>query len=157
MSEDTVLRGHEVFAHLNVDEISRLSTFSSTEEFCDRDIIFECNQAASHIYLLMEGLVYLQLPADPAEFNLTVLRVEKGELFGISPLLNSARYTLTAQCFKDTKVLSIEAESFRELLRVNCPAGMHVMNRVAHIYFTRYIELIKRLQNVMGQITLTTG
>ena len=41
MSGDTVLRGHEVFAALNIDEMSRLSTFSSMEEFSERDIIFQ--------------------------------------------------------------------------------------------------------------------
>ena len=152
MSNDMILRGHEVFASLNVDEIDQLSTFSSTKEFKDREIIFEYNQASSHIYLLMEGVVYLQLPVNPPEFSLTISKVEKGELFGISPLLKSPHYTSTARCFKDTKVLSIDANPFRELLRSNCPVGMDIMNHVAQVYFTRYIDLLTRLQNVMGQI-----
>ena len=154
MSNDMILRGHEVFASLNVDEMNDLSTFSSRWEFKDREIIFDYNQTALHIYLLMEGEVYLQLPVNPPEFSLPISKVEKGELFGISPMLKSPRYTLTAQCFKDTKVLAIEAAPFHELLRLNCPAGLDIINRVAHIYFTRYIDLLKRFQNVVGQATL---
>ena len=152
MSNDMILRGHEVFASLNVDEMNKVSTFSSTKEFKDRETIFEYNQAGSHIYLLMEGVVCLQLPVNPPEFGLTISKVEEGELFGISPLLKSPHYTSTARCFKDTKVLSIEANPFRELLRSNCRVGMDIFNHVAHIYFTRYIDLLTRLQNVVGHI-----
>ena len=154
MSNDTVLRGHEVFASLNVNEMDELSSFSSAEQFKEGEIIFKHNQVGTHVYLLMEGVVYLQLPVNPPEFSLTISKVEKGELFGISPLLNLSHYTSMARCFTDTKALVIAAEPFRELLRSNCPVGLDVANRVAHIYFTRYIDLLKRLQNVVNQTTL---
>ena len=154
MSIDTMLKGHELFASLNVDEMNQLSSFSFVKEFKANDTIFEYNQPSSHFYMLMEGLVYLQLPANPPEFNFTISKVKKGELFGISPLLKSQRYTSTAQCYKDTKVLSVEAKPFNEMLQVNCRAGMNIINRVAHIYFTRYVDVIKRLQDMVNQVTL---
>ena len=113
--------------------------------------IFESNQAASHFYILMDGLVYLQLPGNQPEFSIPISRVEKGELFGISSLLKSPRYTSTAQCYKNTKVLAVEAKPFGELLRQNCRVGVDIIARVADIYFTRYLNIIKRLQNVVGQ------
>ncbi|MFC1561645.1 cyclic nucleotide-binding domain-containing protein [candidate division KSB1 bacterium] len=154
MSNDMILKGHDLFASLNVNEMHKLSSFSSVKEFKKHEMVFEYNQSGSHFYILMEGLVYLQLPANPPEFNLTLSKIQKGELFGISPLLKSPRYTSSAQCFKDAKVLSVEAKPFRNLLQMNCSAGMDIINRVAHIYFTRYLDLITRLQNVVGQITL---
>jgi signal-transduction protein with cAMP-binding, CBS, and nucleotidyltransferase domain len=154
MSIDMMLKGHDLFASLNVDEINQLSTFSSVKEFKADETIFEYNQPSSHFYMLMEGLVYLQLPVNPQDFRFAISKVERGELFGISSLLKSLRYTSTAQCFEDTKVLSIEAKPFRELLQLNCPAGLDIINQVAHIYFTRYLDVIKRLQDVVSQITL---
>ena len=154
MSNNMMLKGHEMFASLNVDEINQLSTFSSVKEFKADETIFEYNQASSHFYMLMEGLVYLQLPVNPQDFRFAISKVEKGELFGISSLLKSQRYTSTAQCFEDTKALSIEAKPFRELLQLNCPAGLDIINQVANIYFTRYLDVIKRLQDVVSQITL---
>jgi len=154
MSIDMMLKGHELFASLNVDEINQLSTFSSVKEFKANEIIFEYNQASTHFYMMMEGLVYLQLPVNPRDFRFAISKVEKGELFGISSLLKSLRYTSTAQCYEDTKVLSIEAKPFRRLLQLNCPAGLNIINQVAHIYFTRYLDLVRRLQDVVGQITL---
>jgi signal-transduction protein with cAMP-binding, CBS, and nucleotidyltransferase domain len=154
MSIDMMLKGHELFASLNVDEINQLSTFSSVKEFKADETIFEYNQPSSHFYMLMEGLVYLQLPVNPQDFRFAISKVEKGELFGISSLLKSLRYTSTAQCHEDTKALSIEAKPFRELLQLNCLAGLDIINQVAHIYFTRYLDVIKRLQDVVSQITL---
>lgn len=150
MSNEMILKGHDVFASLNVDEINKLSTFSSVKEFRTGDIIFEDNQAASHFYILMEGSVYLQLPANLPEFNVPISKIEEGEMFGISPLLKSPHYTLTARCYKDTKVLAVEAQPFRELLLQNCRVGVDIVTRVAHIYFTRYLDLIRRFQNLVG-------
>ena len=150
MINDMILKGHDLFGSLNVDEIDRVSTFSSVKEFGKGDIIFESDLAATHFYILMDGLVYLQLPGDLPEFSIPISRVEKGELFGISPLLGSPRYTSTAQCYKDTKVLEVEAAAFRELLQQNASAGLGIITRVGHIYFTRYLGLVRRLQRVAG-------
>jgi signal-transduction protein with cAMP-binding, CBS, and nucleotidyltransferase domain len=154
MSIDMVLKGHDLFASLNVDEMNQLSTFSSVKEFRADETIFEYNQPSSHFYMMMEGLVYLQLPVNPQDFRFAISKVKKGELFGISSLLKSVRYTATAHCHEDTKSLSIEAKPFRELLQLNCPAGLEIINQVAHIYFTRYLDVIKRLQDVASQVTL---
>jgi CRP-like cAMP-binding protein len=149
-----ILKGHDLFKSLNVDERQALSEISSVKEFKKGEIIFKYKQAVSHFYILMSGEVYLQLPADHPEFNLPVSKVEKGELFGLSPLLKSPRYTLTAQCFKATKALAVEAKPFREMLRSDSNAGLDILNQVAHIYFMRYLDLIKRLHSVVGQVTL---
>ena len=154
MSIDTILRGHELFASLNVDEMNELSTFSSVKDYLTDEKIFDYDSPSTHFYMLMEGLVYLQLPVDPDDSRFAISKIEKGELFGISSLLKSERYTSTALCHEDTKVLSIEAKPFRDLLQLNCPAGLDIMSKVAYIYFTRYLEVIKKLQDVVSQITV---
>jgi signal-transduction protein with cAMP-binding, CBS, and nucleotidyltransferase domain len=154
MSIDMMLKGHELFASLNVDEIRQLSTFSSVKEFKADETIFEYNQASTHFYMLMDGLVYLQLPVDPEDSRFAISKIDKGELFGISSLLKSERYTSTALCHEDTKAMSIEAKPFRDLLQLNCSAGMDIINKVAHIYFTRYLDIVKKLQDVVNQITV---
>lgn len=150
MSDNLILKGHDVFASLTVEEVDMLSTFSSVKDYREREIIFETNQAASHFYILMDGLVYLQLSGKIPEFNMPIAKVEEGELFGISPLLKSPRYTLSALSYKETKALAVEAKPFRELLQQNYLAGLDIVTRVANIYFARYLDLVKRFQNVVG-------
>ena len=154
MSIDMMLKGHKLFESLNVDEMNQLSTFSSVKEFKANETIFEYNKPSSHFFMLMEGSVYLQLPVKPQDLRFAISKVEKGELFGISSLLKSEKYTSTAQCHQNTKVLSVEAKPFRKLLELNCPAGMDIINQVAQIYFTRYLDVIKKLQDVVSQITV---
>ncbi len=154
MSNDTIVRGHELFASLNPDEINSLSSFSSVKQLAGGETIFEFNQAASRFYMMMEGQIYLELPASAPEFSVPISRVERGELFGISPLLDSPRYTSAARCYEKTKVMAIEAAPFRELLRTNCPAGLDIINKVARIYFARYIDVIRRLQDALGPVSL---
>ncbi|MFH1861478.1 MAG: cyclic nucleotide-binding domain-containing protein [bacterium] len=151
---DTTLKGHELFRSLSVEEVNQISKFSSVKDFQVGDLIFEYGKPSSHVYMLMEGRLYLQLPANPPEFSFAISRIEIGELFGLSPLLDSPRYTATAKCYSSVKTLSIEAKPLRELLQKNHTIGFTVINQVAHIYFTRYIDLLRRLQEVVGQISL---
>lgn len=153
MKSSTILKGHDIFANLNVDEINKMSHFSSEKKYKKGEMIFQFGKPSSHFYILLDGEVFLQIPSNPPEFKLAVSKVAKGELFGISPLLDSPKYTLTALCFKNARVLSVESKPFLKMLRENSSAGLTINNQVAHIYFHRYLDLIQRLQNVMGQIT----
>ncbi len=154
MGIDRVIKGHDLFRSLTVDEAHRISDFSSMKKFQPDEFIFKHGGKGSHVYMLMEGTVYLRLPAIPPEFSFIISKIEKGELFGLSPLLDSPRYTASAQCMEPTEVLSIDAKAFRDILLSNCPVGFDIINRVAHIYFTRYIEVLKSIQGVLGQISL---
>ena len=118
------------------------------------EVIFKYDDAAAHVYMLMAGSIYLRLPANLHGFSLVISKIEKGELFGLSPLLDSQRFTATAQCIEDTEVLSIEAGPFRELLKKNCLVGFNMMNLVGRIYFTRYIDVLKNLQDAVSRISL---
>ncbi len=154
MTTETIVRGHELFSSLSPDEIDMLSTFSSRKTYAEGETLFEFNQSASHFFMLMKGLVYLELPANPPEFSVAISKVEKGELFGISPLLDSRRYTCAARCYEPSKVLSVEAAPFRRLLRTNRTAGLDIINKVARIYFARYIDMIRRLQDAVSPVSL---
>lgn len=154
MIVDKVLRGHELFSALTVNEIHQLSNFATEKEYKAGECIFEYNKATSHFYMLKEGDVYLLLPANPPEFSFAISKIDKGELFGLSSLLNSPRYTSTAKCYSAVKVLSIEAKHFRQILNANCPAGLDIINRVAGIYYVRYLNVLKKLQDVVSQVSL---
>jgi len=154
MSIDRMLKGHDLFRSLTVEEANQLSGFSSVKKYEANETVFKYNGLGLHVYMLMEGSVYLRLPASPPDFSFVISKIEKGELFGLSPLLGSERYTAAAECSKASEVLSIEAKPFRELLQKNCPVGFQIMSQVADIYFTRYISVLKNLQGVVNQIPL---
>ena len=128
MGIDRVLKGHDIFRLLSVEEANQISGFSTVKKCSKDDRVFDYNDPASHVYMLMKGAIYLRLPANQPDFSFIISKVEKGELFGLSPLLDSPRYTSTAQCTEDTEVLSIEARPLRELLK-----GNSLVNQAVHM------------------------
>jgi len=154
MSIGGLLKGHDLFGALSVEDVDRISRISSVKDFEAGEAIFANNGRGTHIYLLLEGRVHLRIPTDPEEVSIVASRVEKGEIFGLSPMLGSPRYTSSAHCQVRSSVLAIEAKPLRDLLQSNCTAGFQIMNRVAHVYFERYINVLKNLQAIVNQIPL---
>jgi len=157
MTVAKILQGHELLKNLTMEEVDRISKFSERKKYKENDTIFLHEAEAAHVYILLEGRVLLRLPAKPDDFRIVIARIEEGELFGLSPLLGSAKYTSEAQCARDTEVLAIEAHKLRELLQADCLAGFYIMNEVAQAYFTRYVELLGRLQGIVTQIPVSTS
>ena len=157
MSVANILQGHELLKNLTMEEVDRINKFSERKKFEKNDTIFLHEADADQTYILLQGRVHLRLPAKPDEFRMVIASIEEGELFGLSPLLGSAKYTAEAQCAEASEVLAIDARELRGLLQADCLAGFYIMNEVAQAYFTRYIELLGRLQGIITQIPVSTS
>jgi CRP-like cAMP-binding protein len=152
MSVTKMLKGHELFRSLSFEEVEKISSFSGLKEFRKDENVFTSGVVGSHFFVLQEGRVNLRLPADAHEASLVVGRIEKGDIFGLAPLLGAGRHTTTAQCAEPCKVLAIPVEPLRELLEQNSLVGLQIMTVAAQAYFTRYIETLNRVQKVINEI-----
>jgi CRP-like cAMP-binding protein len=157
MSVANILQGHELLKNLTMEEVERINRFSERRNYGKNETIFRHGEDAAFTYILLSGHVLLRLPSKPDEFRIVISSVEEGEMFGLSPLLGSAKYTAEAQCSVASEVLSIDAAEFRKLLQADCLAGFYIMNEVAQTYFTRYVELLGRLQGIVTQIPVSTS
>ncbi|MGA9753062.1 MAG: cyclic nucleotide-binding domain-containing protein [Acidobacteriota bacterium] len=151
MSVKTLLVGHELFKSLPVHEVERISGFASARSMDKGETIYRHDGKASHAFVLLEGRVRLLLPAHTGETNLSVGRVEKGELFGIAPLLGMDRYTTTAVCDAASSILALEAGPLLKVLREYPAVEARVMQTVARAYLSRYEILLARLQVILNQ------
>lgn len=154
MSIEGMLRGHDLFGALAVEEVHQISEVSLHKRYEKNQTIFEHHQEGQHVFLLLEGTVYLRLPSEIPEFSIVVSKIVKGELFGLSPLLGSSSYTTAAQSAARSDVLVIKAKPFRQLLQSNATTGFNIMSQVAQVYFNRYLNLLNSLQGVVNQIPL---
>ena len=152
MSVTRMLKGHEPFQSLSFEEVDKISTFSGIKDFGKDENVFTSGGVGSHFFVLQEGHVNLRLPADAHEASLVVGRIEKGDLFGLAPLLDAGRHRTTAHCPEPCRILAIEAKPLRELLEENPLVGLHIMRAVAQVYFTRYVETLRRIQSVINEI-----
>jgi CRP-like cAMP-binding protein len=152
MSVTKMLKGHQLFQSLSFEEVDRINSFSGLKEFGKDEGVFKSGTSGSHFFVLQEGCVNLRLPAHAHEASIVVGRIEKGDIFGLAPLLGAGRHTTTAQCAEPCKVLAIEATPLRQLLEQNSLVGLHIMRVVAQAYFTRYVETLQRVQKVINEI-----
>ena len=157
MSVASILQGHELLKNLTMEEVDRISKFSERKKFKKNATVFLHEADAAHTYILLKGRVLLRLPAKPDEFRILIGSIDEGELFGLSPLLGSAKYKAEAQCTEPSEVLAIDAKELRGLLQADCLAGFYIMNEVAQVYFNRYNELLGRLQGIVTQIPVSAS
>jgi len=152
MSVTKMLKGHELFQSLSFEDVDKISNFSGVKDLRKDEVVFTSGGVGTHFFVLLEGIVNLRLPADAHEASLVVGRIEKGDIFGLAPLLGAGRHKTTAQCAEPCRVLSIEAEPLRKLLEESPFVGIHVMRMAAEAYFTRYVETLRRVQKVINEI-----
>ena len=152
MSVSTLLKGNELFQSLTFEEVDAISNFSGVKDFQRDENVFASGAAGSHFFVLQEGRINLRLPAEAHEASLVVMRLSKGDIFGLAPLLRTGNHRTTAQCATDCKVLAVEAEPLRALLDQNLVAGLHIMRLVARMYFVRYVETLSGVQKAINDI-----
>ena len=154
MSNERMIKAHDLFQSLTPDELVRVNEFSTVRKCQPTDVIFRAGDTGTHVFIVVEGMVQLLLPATSTEVGLVLGRAEQGDLFGISPLLGSSTYTLSAQASRLTEVLAVEVKPLKNLLLANSNVGFDVMQSVSRTYFNRYIELTRRLQKIVAQLPL---
>jgi CRP-like cAMP-binding protein len=90
-------------------------------------MIFEENQPATALYLLMEGSVTLCIMAgsegDKKPSHLHVGDINPGEPFGISAMLAGETYTSCAQATAKSRVLKVDADELKKLMAAKPSLG----------------------------------
>jgi len=150
MNVTKMIKGHDLFRSFDFDDIARLSDFTRQLNYGKGDLIYRSGQEGAHFYVVLKGRVNLKLASDDNESNLVVGRMEKGDIFGMSPLLGFNRFTTSAACATECQILAVEIEPFKALLTGNQQVHLNVMNTIARAYFSRYIETLKRSQNTLS-------
>jgi CRP-like cAMP-binding protein len=153
MSVSNMLKGHDLFRSLTPKEMERVSSVSSPKSFRKGEAVHQDDGFATHIFVLLEGEVQLRLPSHPGDAGVPVGKATAGEIFGIAPLLGAQRYTATATCLTSCEVLAIEAAPLKDVLDRNPQAALAMTAAVARSYYSRYLNLLKRLHGVVGQLT----
>jgi CRP-like cAMP-binding protein len=154
MSVSTMIKGYDLFRSLPVESVDRISRFSSLKKYQKGETVYKPDIPATHLFMLVSGLVCLRLPAQNDEFGMIVSRIEPPYLFGLAPLMGGERYTVTAECVQNCEVLAMEAKPLQAMLKENLQVGYLVMSAVAKAYSERYMELLKRLQGILNQISM---
>lgn len=138
------LRGHEVFSLLSPREIEQLAEASGVMHLTQGEKVYSDGLPATHLFVLIKGRVELTRPVH-GKAGFLVDDIAAGGMFGVSPLAGLQRYILDATCVEDSEVLKIEVAPLRAVLEGNLVAGYAIAQKVAQIFFRRYVNAMERI------------
>jgi CRP-like cAMP-binding protein len=143
MNKKDFLKQNVYFQELDEIALDELSQLCKEETYKARSVIFRQGESARKFYLVEEGVVSFRIEAIGG--TLTTV-IERGDLFGWASLVEPYRYTATALSIKDAKVLTIEANPFKnEFLQRDFKFAFNFMNRLVRV-------ISRRLDDCRGQL-----
>ena len=120
MISPELLRRYPFFGFLDATQLKAVAMLSEEVEFEKDTTVFETDQSAEALYVMVEGSIDLNYKVvdrdDPKivkEFFISELN--PGDIFGLSALLEPYRHTMTAKVLAPSKVIRIEASGLRAL------------------------------------------
>jgi CRP-like cAMP-binding protein len=150
------LERHEVFQFLRPDELEVISEAAEVVELRTGETVYRKGARADHFYIVLDGQVSLRLPGK-AGVNIQIDELTTGDMFGSCVCFQLDRYSLTAQCTRDTRLLKIRSATLKELMDRDLPMGYAIQTQISRIYFSRYIDTMKKLQSIVMNLPIETA
>lgn len=138
-----VLRNMPFLQEVSDDLIAKLAESAKIVEFPKGSVVFRQGDPARSIYLVVEGMVALEICA-PAVGCKRILTLGPSELLGWSPVLGEETFTATARTLQPTRVVEIEG-AHADICRLDPKLGYEFMKCVA-------LALAKRLNATRLQL-----
>lgn len=102
-----------LFRDLPDPELEFLASVASELNFPAESYLFTQDGEADQLFVVLRGLVGLELPASGRE-PIVILSIGPSELLGISWMVPPYRWALSARAFQDTTVLALDAAAIRD-------------------------------------------
>jgi CRP/FNR family cyclic AMP-dependent transcriptional regulator len=107
-------------------------------------IVVAEGEPAESFHILVQGVVSIKMRTEEhGELVLSTLK-ETGEIFGWSALVEEGRSTATAECLKETRVLSFKKQDLEDLFANDPALGYRFMKRLAGL-ISRRLETTRAL------------
>jgi signal-transduction protein with cAMP-binding, CBS, and nucleotidyltransferase domain len=148
--EEVKIEEKEIFSLLTSKQIAEITKFATVKDFEGNHIIYNHQDTARDLYILLEGEVSLRVPSKKDlsfdNFSIEVESITKhGQLFGTNLLFGLNKYMTRARVKKPSKIMIIHAEKFLQIIREN-RSEFAIMSYLAKVYFERYIDTMKELE-----------
>ena len=124
---------HGIPSHI-IDEIAELVI---QENHKAGQILFKEGDFADYLYILEEGEIKLAIKGDK---QLSFSMDKTGSIFGWSALVEPRRYTATADCVKDCKVIKVDADRLMSTFQKHPAEGLAIMRRLAGVIADRLMK-----------------
>lgn len=106
------------------------------ELFSNEEVVFEQNQRAEKLYILVDGRVEIRFKPEDGE-SLTVTEIEPGGVFGWSAALGRDVYTSCAVSNMKSSAFSVLGDELRRLCEQYPDTGVIILERLAEVIAQR--------------------
>ncbi len=129
-----ILKEIELFEGVDFEVMNEIAGICSEENYSKGTTIFERDEQAECLYILLEGTVYLVIKnGGSITYNLS----EPGDVFGWSSMLENGKYTAAGVSATDLKVLKIETYKLNRIFQNHPEVGFKVLQRLAEVISRR--------------------
>ena len=133
-----VLRDVELFEGATDELLTKVAAIAEEKHFTLGEMIFEEGEKAEWVYVLLKGKVRISIDLTSKPAYITVAMIsECNWAFGWSGIVAPYRYTATATCEEETRVLAIPGIRFEEILDEEAECGCQVMKKLAELISSR--------------------
>jgi len=105
-------------------------------------VLFQEGDFADDLFILQEGRIDLTIPGKD---RISLPLDQPGYVFGWSALVEPNRYTATAECAKESKVIKIDGNRLMRIFENHPSEGLKVMKRLAGVIATRLVNSYQRM------------
>ena len=137
-----ILKEIELFEGVDFEVLNEIADICSENSYSKDTVLFEKDEQAKCLYILLEGTVYLVIKnGGSITYNLS----EPGDVFGWSSMLENGKYTASGICATDLKVVKIERDKLNRIFQNRPEVGFKVLQRLAGV-------ISRRLSNAYGNL-----
>jgi CRP-like cAMP-binding protein len=152
MNQSTMLeklKACDFFQGFDDDQLNRLADICQIQEFPARSTVFEEDERARKVYIILSGRVSLAI-CEPADSCKQIAVVHEGDLMGWSPLVGRTRLYDSAHSLTPVSALVFEGKALMDFCE-KCPAfGFRFMHRVACTLADRLSGTRRQLLEMSG-------
>ena len=113
LDKTIILKGVNLFSGLTGEEVFQIAQIAVEERYLVEEVIFQEGDVGNSMFIIIDGNVSVY------NEKKEITTLENGECFGAMALLDRAPSSSSIRAITDTAVLTIDEESFYELVAGN--------------------------------------
>ena len=137
MEMEHTLISCEFFELLEAPELSEISNLGQMMTFQNGEYVFRQGDYGEHIYVIVDGQIYLERTVDLGTHkgNVVIEILGKGRVLGCwSTLLDMPHVLMSsAVCKEPTKIVGIKGADLRKMMISNAELGFNIMERLCFL------------------------
>lgn len=146
------LAGHWLYEGLTNTEIVELFDKSTLVEYRKRETVVKRGEFATHMVLLLEGFVKLEIQEGKRDF---IIDIESGANFiGLPIMLSVEKHLFSIVTLTDAKVVFVPVESLKQMLKANPKFAQAIVDHGNNAFVIPLLDKLRSASqnNIRGRL-----